>query len=70
MANQGQELSFYRKEVEKLKLENNRLKKLKQTEEEQLCTTIEKVENMQSEYESIKQRQIDQRYSALMKMDW
>ncbi|TMW40153.1 hypothetical protein DOY81_014768 [Sarcophaga bullata] len=69
MAKHAQELSFYRKEVEKLKLENKRLQNFKQTEEEQLCDTIDKVEKMQSGYESIKQWQINQRHTALMKMD-
>lgn len=70
MANLERELAIYRKEVEKLKLENTRLQKTKQEEEERLCDTIRNVEQMQFEYDSILQKRIKQRHTALIQMDW
>lgn len=66
---QDHELSIYRDEVDRIKLQNEKLEEFIQAEEERLSGIMQNVERLREEYKQNEQQQIEQRKLELARKE-
>lgn len=66
---QDHELSIYRDEVDRIKLQNEKLEEFIQAEEQRLSGIMQNVERLREEYKQNEQQQIEQRKLELARKE-